>query len=83
MAPSQIATNVNGHAIPTKNGINGSHNDEMHTNERSLEVDFKRFFGVAPCRINGTFSLHLAEESYLPKVGLSLILIHLIADSCL
>ena len=67
MAPAVVTENgsVN---LAKKDVVNGKHTDEMHTGVRTLEVDFERFFGVVPSRVNSSFSLTLAEQSYLPKV---------------
>lgn len=67
MAPSIVTDNVTTN-LETENGVNGKHTDEMHTGVRTLEVDFERFFGIEPSKVNRSFSLTLAEQSYLPKV---------------
>ncbi|KAE8133790.1 hypothetical protein BDV38DRAFT_274004 [Aspergillus pseudotamarii] len=51
-----------------KNGVDGKHRDEMHTDVRTLEVEFEHFFGIVPSKINRRFPLSLSEQSYLPKV---------------
>ncbi|THC89183.1 hypothetical protein EYZ11_011370 [Aspergillus tanneri] len=65
----RISVASNGTAnLARKDGVYGKHNDEMHTNVRTLEVDFELFFGIVPSNVNKSFSLTLSEQSYLPKV---------------
>jgi len=67
MAPTAVTNNgVTNHT--SLNGFSQKHADEMHTYVQTLEVDFEHFFGIVPTKMNKSFSLTLAEQSYLPKV---------------
>ncbi|KAK2757996.1 hypothetical protein FQN54_004402 [Arachnomyces sp. PD_36] len=67
MAPS-IVTDNGAASLARNEEVHEKHIDEMHTGVRSLEVNFERFFGIVPSNVNESFSLTLAEQSYLPKV---------------
>ena len=43
---------------------------QLHSNRHKTHVDFERFYGVEPARVDRNFDLTLSDFSYLPKVGL-------------
>ena len=43
---------------------------ELHNNRHMVHVDFERFFGIEPARVDRTFDLTISDFTYLPKVGL-------------
>ncbi|KAF7592446.1 hypothetical protein BBP40_000227 [Aspergillus hancockii] len=51
MSPMKVTSNGTAN-LGRKNGINGKHTDEMHTNVRTLEVDFELFFGIVPSKVD-------------------------------
>ena len=43
---------------------------ELHSNRRIVHVDFERFYGIEPTRVDREFDLVLSDLTYLSKVGL-------------
>ena len=42
---------------------------ELHTTVKTLSVDFKRFYGSSPTRVDKKFTVRLSGLSYLPKIS--------------
>jgi hypothetical protein len=53
------------------NGADDAKESELYSKVRQVDVDFKRFFGVGPARVDRRFTLTLSEQTYLPKVILN------------
>jgi len=68
MAPSAVDV---GSAVKyeLEGGYGKGKRSEMHTDVRTLNVNFESFFGVKPARVAQDFAIPLAEQSYLPKVA--------------
>ena len=49
---------------------------ELHSNRQIVQVDFERFFGIEPARLDRTFDSTISDSTYLPKVGFASILQH-------
>ena len=60
-----IRAQVNGHSNQV--ALDGTIR-ELHTNIKTLNVDYKQFFGNTPIRVDKKFKLNLSDLSYLPKV---------------
>ena len=43
---------------------------QLHSIRHKVHVDFERFYGVEPARVDRDFDLTLSDFSFLPKVGL-------------
>ena len=56
-------------ALKTANGAKDPKASERFTDARELDVEFARFFGVKPTRVDRRFKLRLTEQTYLPKVS--------------
>jgi len=60
---------------PLVNGTKATNKDveskmsEMFSQIEQVDIDFKRFFGVKPTRVDRRFTLKLTEQMYLPKVN--------------
>ena len=54
-----------------KQGLNGNHGlgtQELYSDSKAVEVDFKRFYGLEPRHVDRRFTVKLSDLSYLPKV---------------
>ena len=56
-------------------GVDDIKKKEIYSQMKKIKVDFKRFYGIEPIRVNRHFVITLSAHSYLPKVFLNLILI--------
>ncbi|KAJ1329822.1 hypothetical protein MN608_06558 [Microdochium nivale] len=67
MAPSAVQIDSALEHPPKNSRTQGMHS-EIHTYVRTLDVNFERFFGTKPTRVDEAFTISLTEQSYLPKV---------------
>ena len=43
--------------------------NEMHSRLKKLSINFERFYGIKPSRMDRRFIITLSDMSYLPKVS--------------
>lgn len=54
--------------LPTANGTDDIMTKELYSDLKSFNVDFKRFYGTEPTRVDRRFVATLSDLTYLPKV---------------